>query len=293
LGYFIALFPNCYFEDKLKSAEFILGELQNSYSKAYLLFLKYVLNSFNSFNALFQSKSILLHKLSSASVQLMKEFCSNFIKVDCLNQTHISKINVKNPNNFLSVKNVFLGHDCENFIKDLPRSTIEQIKSTYLSFYCTTALEIKSRLPIDNPLYTELQFIDHTKILDSNNDWNDFEFKILSDKYKDLLQYNNLEIEWRKLRVSLTETVKTKLLSYKIDEFWHYISNLKDFKDETMFPNLSKLAQIFLTLPHSNAEAERIFSIVTDVKTKKRNRLGNDSLNSIFLQKILTVPTSK
>lgn len=77
------------FEDKLKSAEFILGEVQNSYSKAYLLFLKYVLNCFNSFNALFQSKSILLHKLSPASIQLMKEFCSNFIKVDCLNQTHI------------------------------------------------------------------------------------------------------------------------------------------------------------------------------------------------------------
>lgn len=86
---------------------------------------------------------------------------------------------------------LFLGHDCENFIKDLPRSTIEQIKSTCLSFYCIAALEIKSRLPIDNPLYTELQFIDHTKILDSNNDWNDFEFKILSDKYKDLLQSDN------------------------------------------------------------------------------------------------------
>ncbi|XP_008180143.1 uncharacterized protein LOC103308486 [Acyrthosiphon pisum] len=85
------------FEDKLKSAEFILGELQNSYTKAYLLFLKYVLNCFNSFNALFQSRSILLHKLSTASVQLLKEFCSHFLKVDILNQIHLSKIDVKNP----------------------------------------------------------------------------------------------------------------------------------------------------------------------------------------------------
>jgi len=36
-------FHQAVFEDKLKSAEFILGELQNSYTKAHLLFLKYVL----------------------------------------------------------------------------------------------------------------------------------------------------------------------------------------------------------------------------------------------------------
>jgi len=142
----------------------------------------------------------------------MNEFCSNFLKADILNQTHLSKIDVKNPNNFLSVKNVFLGHDCENYIKDFPRSNIDQIKSTCLSFYCTVASEIKSRLPIDNPLYIELQFLDHTQILYSNNcnDWNDFEFKIVSEKYKDLLQSENLQFEWRKLRVSFGETKKPK-----------------------------------------------------------------------------------
>jgi len=138
------------FEDEIKSAEFILGELQNSYTKAYLLFLKYVLNYFNSFNALFQSRSILLHKLSSASKQLIKEFCSNFLKVDILNQTCLSKIDLKNPNYFLSVTSIFFGCDCENLIKDLPKSNIEQIKSTYLSFYITAASEMKSRLPIDS-----------------------------------------------------------------------------------------------------------------------------------------------
>lgn len=43
-------------EDKLKSAENILKELENVCTKAYLEFMKYVLNYFNSMNALFQSK---------------------------------------------------------------------------------------------------------------------------------------------------------------------------------------------------------------------------------------------
>ena len=42
--------------DKLKSAEFIYNELTNDCNKACLLYLKYVLNYFNSVNALFQAK---------------------------------------------------------------------------------------------------------------------------------------------------------------------------------------------------------------------------------------------
>lgn len=50
-------------EDKLQSAETILTYLNNNVVKAYLLFLKYSLNFFNSFNALFQSRKLLIHKL--------------------------------------------------------------------------------------------------------------------------------------------------------------------------------------------------------------------------------------
>lgn len=45
--------------DKLKSAELIYAELNNDCTKAYLLFLKYVLNYFNNINALFQTKRII------------------------------------------------------------------------------------------------------------------------------------------------------------------------------------------------------------------------------------------
>jgi hypothetical protein len=62
---------------------------------------------------------------------------------------------------------------------------------------------------------------------------------------------------------------------------WLRIAQIKNFNDDLLFPNLGKLASLCLTLPHSNAEAERIFSIVTDIKTKKRNRIGDDSLNAM------------
>jgi hypothetical protein len=36
-----------------------------------------------------------------------------------------------------------------------------------------------------------------------------------------------------------------------------------------------------LSLPHSNAACERIFSVVNDIKTKKRNRIGETTLNAL------------
>lgn len=52
-------------EDKLKSAEIILKELENLCINSYLLFLKYVLNYFNSLNDLYQSKDTLIQELYS------------------------------------------------------------------------------------------------------------------------------------------------------------------------------------------------------------------------------------
>jgi hypothetical protein len=36
-----------------------------------------------------------------------------------------------------------------------------------------------------------------------------------------------------------------------------------------------------MSLPHSNAETERVFSVVADVKTKKKNKIGSEALNAV------------
>lgn len=68
-----------------------------------------------------------------------------------------------------------------------------------------------------------------------------------------------------------------------MEQFWIKIIKMKNFNDEIVFPNLSKLVRILFALPHANADAERIFSIITDVRTKKRNKLSHTSLSSICI----------
>ena len=71
------------------------------------------------------------------------------------------------------------------------------------------------------------------------------------------------------------------LASLEIDEMWGKILAHKDFYDKIMFSNLQLLVEAVLSLPHSNAEAEQIFSIITDAKNKERNWLSNDTVSAI------------
>ncbi|CAI6359908.1 unnamed protein product [Macrosiphum euphorbiae] len=280
----IEYFRIALFEDKLKSAQTILDELLNPYTKCYFLFLKYALNYLNTFNALFQSREIMIHKLFDQSLNLMKIICQNFVKpslldnISCLN-FHIS--------NLLPVEEVFLGAECQSLLNLQPIDNINVFKEKCQKFYITVAEEIIKRLPISNNLFKEFKFLDPEIALDANNRAGFDNLPLLSEQFGNYFDKFELINEWRQLPSSLnnSQTIHLKNLGVVDNaQMWKEISVLKNFvNDSPKFPNICTLARLALTLPHSNAEAVRIFSIVNDVKTKKRNRIGNDTLNSISI----------
>lgn len=268
-------------EDKLLAAQNILAAMENNYNKAYLLFLKYVLNIINSFNALFQSRNVLIHKMYEASVNILKEFCSNYIKLNVLVNNSLEDVNVADPNNYLPAKDMVLGTECENYIKKFSAEATELVKNKCLEFYITAALEIKKRLPINNHLFQQLKFLDPKVALHVVTDEVDIHFEIIIEQLNENVDLNILQSEWRRMKILINGNEKERLLLLPIDEFWYCISSMKDYSDTYLYQNIYKLAKSCLSLSHSNAEVERIFSIVTDVKTKKRNRIGDDTLNSV------------
>lgn len=271
-------------EDHLKSAEVILESLNNNVVKAYFYFLKYSLNLFNSFNAMFQTKSIIIHEMYSNSIRLLKMISQNFIKPEYLMTDKLDQLSFTDPKNYLRESEIFVGSECEEFIKTFPKPIFTDFKNTCLKFYVKAAQEIAVRLPINNQLFQEFQFLDPNICLNPKNynksnqlDNSKEIFGSYIDKYKVVEElreipyfFNNEQIENFK-KMSITE-------------MWHEISTVKDFtSDNYKFNNICILAKMILTLPHSNASAERIFSIVTDVKTKKRNRIGDNTLNSVAI----------
>jgi len=267
-------------EDNSKSAEIILAQLNDSSIKAYFLFLKYVLNFFNSFNALFQSRKILVHKLFENSQQLIHQLAQNFMTFDAFK--YISSLDINNEKNIKSLENIYVGPECEDFLNTLSPNCRQEIKLKCLDFYKTAMDQMLKRLPYKDTLFQQLAFLDPKIALydEGRIKIKDLTYIVQQVKCIDI-DITKLAFEWRILPSIFDEKQKEELACLDIDEMWKKIVEYKDFNDEKVFVNLESLIEIVLSFPHSNAEAERIFSMVTDIKNKKRNRLSNDMVSAI------------
>ncbi|KAL6421413.1 hypothetical protein ACFW04_014198 [Cataglyphis niger] len=93
--------------DKTKSGKYLLSLIKNVDIRAYYLFLKYVLNFFNSFNAFFQAHEtrVHIHLLQSKIVNFLIQISENFLKPELLKNlvTNISFYEKKSQKNLLII----------------------------------------------------------------------------------------------------------------------------------------------------------------------------------------------
>ena len=84
------------------------------------------------------------------------------------------------------------------------------------------------------------------------------------------------------------KSCKTDRGDLKLDSLWSFIGEMKDpAENALLFPRLSKVVRFILTIPHSNAEEERVFSIVKKNKTCFWPRLDpEETLTSIVTVKL-------
>ena len=82
------------------------------------------------------------------------------------------------------------------------------------------------------------------------------------------------------------ESCKTDRGDLKLDSLWSFIRQMNDHAENALlFPRLWKVVRFILTIPHSNAGEERVFSIVRKNKTCFRPRLDPEET----LARIVTV----
>ena len=82
-----------------------------------------------------------------------------------------------------------------------------------------------------------------------------------------------IQQKWSDLVAYCSADERSQLLKKSCEEYCVYLFKLQKCSDESVFKNIASLAKLILTFPHSNAETERIFSLMSDAKTKKRTRM--------------------
>jgi len=228
--------------EKTKFGEYLLSVMENIDIKAYFLFLKYVLNFFNAFNAFFQAVETRIHLLQSKSVNFLVEISKNFIKPELLKHLLTNIFIFSEKQNQKSLDDIDLGFECEEYLHKLSKekhaNIISTIRQNCLEFYVTAAENIKKRLPVNDIFLSKLKvFLPDTALFDSNREisFNDVHFiaKTLDD-----FDIDSLKAEWIGLYSDfiIEEKHFSKL---NFDEMWKKI--LKGHSNIIKYPNLTSL----------------------------------------------------
>ena len=277
-------FANAAQRDRLVSAENIANALKNPFFKMYFLFLDYVLPKFTNFNKLFQSEGSNLHCLSQELVSLYKSLLSTSTYI---RSQPLASIDPKSTAHMLPLNGMYMGHTLSSFLSKpeilAQKNEVIGFLEHCQQFYIEAASQIQSRFPINDPVISSLVVLNPDALSSTQCS----AIVDIAKKFPNIVPNSDLQKlddEWRTL--SFTEIpIPTGSSSYTVSRFWGLVATLKDGSGSKKFPTVGSLIKSLLSLPHSNADVERIFSQVTLIKTKHRNNLKTSTMDAILMTK--------
>jgi len=281
-------FTQAALEDKIANAQTILNTITAPLTFVYFQFLSFILPFFIDLNLEMQFEDIKIHVVYDRISSIYKEILSCFMKRIHIQNKSCHEINYKNPQLYLSNEDIYIGDKVsvtlatllsENKIKS---SDVTELKTRCLSFYVEAAKQINLRFP-----FRSMQVLQHFKIIDPKT-IHDAKITSLGPMASQLpILFNSIDLddvdrEWRKLIIM---DIEEKVINSDIHKYWSKIISLKKGNDSVMFPLLTVLIKNIMTLPHSTACVERIFSMINLMKTKERNRLNTSNLIGLLQSK--------
>lgn len=271
-AYFATVAPSADASCRYKARE-ILRMLNDPVNFLYFHFMSPVVTEFERVNALFQ-------KTDADPGELVKEL-----------ELHHKSLQGK----ILSMKGEPLtldkidyggkfAHELNIFLKNHRNSTEAVDKAGHVKERCAVFLtealqQVQKNLPVSTAIFRGLQSLAPSKVLSQTErvTFKDLPLPHLIEE-KDMTeqQYRKiLHLSWAE------ESVFDGKIPTDPAAFWSGIIKYKTSTGTQSFKELGYYALACLTTPCSNAVVERIFSTVTNVKTKLRNRLGSEMLEAI------------
>jgi hypothetical protein len=257
----------------------IASHLNQPFTKAWLLFLSNVLVVFDKFNVYFQTtQTTTIHKLHGESERLLKTVLSFFIVSDVLRQhaSDLTKISYTDPNIQLSQDDIFVGDDTSAFLLSLVDEG-EDIRDFYdqvIKFYEAFMKKQLKAFDFKSEIFKVLSFLDPCK-------WQSMtpaSFDLLEKYLPVPFDKTAIKQEYREFAAESDLTH----VGHDAVKFWTNVYQMKSPMGEPKHIHLSNLALQLLSIPASNADSERVFSLVRRIKTDFRSSLSVETLSALI-----------
>ncbi|KAH0555273.1 hypothetical protein KQX54_016681 [Cotesia glomerata] len=163
----------------------------------------------------------------------------------------------------------FKSHAAKNLV---PRYALENVKQRCLDFLIVLCEQLVLRLPENLAVLSNLRFFTPAMCLSQSLiiSADDLPWELSAEGAdRDLIR-----IQWCQLRTLRLHDISIEFdNNVEITKFWIAVWNLRDASGNQSFKELASFAIRALSLPISNADVERVFSVISIVKTKLRNRM--------------------
>lgn len=272
-----------YFQGELlidQKANQIFEKISNPCTELYLQFLDFVLPILTTLNILFQSQSPQIHLAYDRMAASYKSILECYLKPEYIQNVDISLVQYRNPSHFLTHNEIYLGGSCTLALSDgnkFPTSAKNEFITNCLNFYVECTSQIYKRFPFNS---AHMQLLKTLSFIEPKNIKTIVSITTAAKHCPKLnINMNDIDREWRLLRNSNID------FNLDLMDFCKIIKTGKYGDDKEKYPLINRLVSYILTLPHSSACVERLFSTININKTKLRNRLSTDTITGILHSK--------
>ena len=223
----------------------------------------------------------MIQSLQKRLLALFRGLLIKFVKPAAMLGHDIMTVDFNDSSNIKGDSDLIIGHDALSFLES---STIKEEKKDLfykhvVLFYQTCCSYLKKKLPFQDSLLTKLSITEPSLQLHST--FADLHYFL--KKFPALLGTATIsDIQQEFATYQCTDI--SHITSDRIDTTWFLIGQMKE-NGLPIFTHLPRIMLSLLTIPHSSAHCERIFSVVRKNKTDFRGTMSRDTLEAIVVAK--------
>ncbi|XP_073669772.1 uncharacterized protein [Paramisgurnus dabryanus] len=276
----------------------LMDAFSNPLTEVYLLFYQATLPAFSTLNLLLQRERSSFFLLHEEMTKFVRKLCSRFLKPVALQCRDLHDIHYKDPANQLPGEKLNVGFTTRATLNrlldtgDVTPQHVQRFQKAALAFLVRAVEYALEKLPLKEALLKHARFVDVQQRTECGIE----DALYFVDRFAELLPYQGPQehdqlseefLEYQLMDITMPQDPST----FDIEGFWGNMTSVKNrVTGLSRFGRLFKIAKLVLVLPHSNADAERVFSMVGLNKTKTRNSLALDgTLSSIMMVKMASI----
>ena len=268
---------------------------QSPSKELYCLFLKEAIKVFEKVNKALQKDAPQLHRMNRMlRTELLKELFACFVRPSAIADDVVTTP-FQNPKNWLPNQEIVLGDDAMNKLADEKSGLSDERKKEFFqnvkAFYVASCDYIINSLPLKKEVLIKAKVADPSAFDTVNFSDLDFFLKKWPVLIPPGTQKSEIQKEFNKYRALkpapstyLPDPEDEETEPEPLDHIWAKLGQVKE-EGKVVLKHLPRVMASLLTIPHSSAHCERVFSMVRKNQTDFRASMKTDTLQALLVAK--------